>query len=275
MRKKKTWKLLRSKKALAIPVTYLILFVSLIAVIFATYSFAVVKISAKGTLLKTSVAKQNMQALDDAMHSVLWSPGALDIAYMDDCGSVFKTAPAAKNLIINITDDQTFHDIVFNNSVGKVFYELESSELGDDGLFIRGDSRAIVNQSASIMTQLYFSTDHGSEELTLCYRPSASVAFIGQVNEKPVNLIRIYIVNLNSSQNLVLSEKFYLKVTALNVTINARQYEFNSSVSSLALKAVFDDTLSSVRLPIVNNANGAFVNLEIVVCHIKIQPAGV
>jgi hypothetical protein len=268
-------KFLKSKKALAIPVTYLILFASLMAVISATYSFAIAKISAKGNLLKTSIAKQNMQAIDDTVHSVLWSPGASNVVYMDDCGGVFHTSPTAKNLIINFTDDQTFHDIVFNSSIGKVFYEVEPSELNDDGFFVRGDSRAIVSQSTSTMTQLYFSAGDNSKELTLCYRPSANAAFISIVDEKPLNLIRVYVINFNSSQNLVLREKFYLKVTAVNVVTATKQYEFNSSLSSLALKTAFDGTLSSVWLPVVSNANGTIVNLEIVVCNIKIQSAGV
>jgi len=275
LRKRHLGKLLLSKRALAIPVTYLILFVSLIAIISITYSFAVVKISARGAMLKASVAKQNMQTLDDAVRSVVWSFGASEVVYMDDCGGVFQTEPSAKHLIINFTDEQSFYDIVFNSSVGKAFYELEPSEFNYNGLFIRGDGRAIINQSAFTMTQLYVSAGDAAQELTLCYRPAATVASIGTSNGKPLNLIRIYIINLNSSQNLMLREKSHLKVTSLNVTTITRQYEFNASISSLALKAVFDGTSGTVWLPISSNQEGAVVNLEIVVCNVKIQRAEV
>jgi len=268
-------KFLQSKKALAIPVTYLILFASLIAIISVTYSFAIVKISARGALLKASVAKQNMQILDDAVRSVAWSYGASKVAYIDDCGGPFQTEPTAKNLVLNFTDEQTFYDIVFNSSVGKAFYELEPSESNYEGFYIRGDGRAIINQSSFTLTQLYVATGDNAKELTLCYRPSATAATIGTINGKPLNLIRIYIVNLNSSQTLMLREKFYLKITGVNVTTVTRQYEFNQSVSSLALKAVFDETTSIVRLPISSNAEGAFVNLEVVVSNIRIQKAEV
>ena len=268
-------KFLQSKKALAIPVTYLILFASLIAIISVTYSFAVVKISARGALLKASVAKQNMQVLDDAVRSVAWSFGASKVVYMDDCGGTFRTKPTAKNLVINITDEQTFYDIVFNSSVGKAFYTLEPSEFNYEGFYIRGDGRAIINQSSFTLTQLYVATGDDAKELTLCYRPSATAANIGTSNGKPLNLIRIYIVNLNSSQTLRLREKFYLKITGVNVSTVTRQYEFNQSVSSLALRAVFDETTSIVRLPISSNAEGAFVNLEVVVSNIRIQRAEV
>jgi hypothetical protein len=269
--KKNSRKFLLSKRALAIPVTYLILFVSLMAVISATYSYAIVKINARGALLKVSVAKQNMQTLDDAVHSVSWSFGASQVVYIDDAGGVFQTKPTAKKLAINFTDGQSFSYIVFNSPIGKAFYELESSEFNDDGLFVRGDSRAVINQSASNMAQLYFGTGNDAKELTLCYRPSATAAFIGTSNGKPLNLIRVYIINLNSSENLMLREKFYLKATAVSVTTFTRQYDFNVSVSSLALKAIFDGTLSTVWLPVSSSVEGAIVNLEIVVCNVKIQ----
>lgn len=266
---------LQSKKALAVPVTYLILFVSLMAIISVTYSFAVVKISARGGLLKASIAKQNMQLLDDAVCSVAWSFGASKVVYMDDCGGVFKTKPTARNLLLNFTDEQSFYDVVFNSSVGKVLYELEPSEFNEANLFIRGDDRAIINQSSSALTQLYVATGEDAQELVLCYRPMATVAMIGTSNGKPLNLIRVYIINLNSSQMLVLREKFYLKITAVSVTSTTTQYEFNSSISSLALKAIFDGVTNVVWLPISSNAEGAVVNLETVVCKVKIQRAEV
>jgi hypothetical protein len=262
---------LKSKTALAIPVTYLILFVSLIAVISATYSYAVVKISGRGAVLKASVAKQNMQVLDDAVRSGTWSYGASRIVYMDDCGGIFQTFPTAKKLVLNITDGQPFYDIVFNSSLGKAFYELEASAEDYDGLFVRGDYRAIVNQSAFTMTQLYFSAGNQAKELTLSFRPSATVATIGTSNGKPLNLVRVYVINLNSSQNLMLTQAFYLKATTSSVTTLTRQYEFNASVSSLSLKAVLDGTSTTVQLPISSNPAGAAVTLEIVLSNITVQ----
>jgi hypothetical protein len=268
-------KILKCRKALAIPVTYLILFASLIAVISATYSFAIVKIGSRGALLKASVAKQNMLALDDAVHSVAWNLGASSTVYMDDCGGTFQISPRAKSLTINFTDNHTFNDIVFNSSTGETFYTLEPSEANYDALFVRGDKRAIVNQSASTITQLYYLIGNDAEELTLGYRPSATATPIGTDDGKPSNLIRIYIINLNSSQNLMLTGKFYLKITAVSITTATRQYEFNGSISSIASKALLDGTSSTVQLPISSNTDGAIVSLEIVVCNIKIQTVGV
>ncbi|MEM2995434.1 MAG: hypothetical protein QXI91_05415 [Candidatus Bathyarchaeia archaeon] len=258
---------------MAVPVTYLILFVSLIMVISATYSYAVVRIGASGAILRSSVAKQNIQLLDNAVGFVAWSFGASQVVYMDDCGGVFHIEPTAKNLILNFTDEQTFYDIVFNSSVGKAFYELERVENYYDGFFFKGDGKPIINQSAHTLTQIYVESNSEAKLLTLCYRPLATAAVIGVSGGKPLNLIRINILNINSSQTLVLREKFYLKVASLNVTTSISQYEFNQPVASLALKVVFDGISGVVWLPISTVAEGAVVNLEIAVCNIQISRA--
>jgi hypothetical protein len=270
--KKQISSFLRSKRALAIPVTYLILFVSLITVISATYSFAVAKMSARGAVLRASVAKQNMQLLDDAVHSVAWGFGASEVVYMDDCGGDFQTATAAKRLVINLTDEQTFSDVLFNSSLGKAFYKLEASEFSYNNEFLRGDERTIINQSSFSTTQLYVATED-AKQLVLCYRPLVTAAVIGMSNGKPLNLIRIHVINLNSSQNLMISQKFYLKATARDVATATSQYEFNSSTASLAVKADLDGVTSVVWIPISSNSSGAVVTVEVVVSNVRIQEA--
>jgi hypothetical protein len=262
---------LRSKRAFTIPVTYMILFASLIALICLTYSFAIVKISARGAMLKASVAKQNMRTLDDAVHSVAWSFGASEVIYMDDCGGVFKTATIAKNLVLNLTDERTVKSLVFNSSIGEAFYELESSESSDYGLYMRGDERAIINRTSLSMTQLYVTAGVDTQNVVLCYRPRATVAYIGTTEGKPLNIVRVNIINLNSSQNLALREKFYLKTASESVTTATSRYLFNGTISSLALKATYDSTSTTVWLPISSNADGAIVDLEVTVCNVKLQ----
>jgi hypothetical protein len=235
------------------------------------------KISARGSLLKASVAKQNMMNLDDTVHSVAWSFEASEVIYMDDFGGTFRTAPATRHLTINFTDDKTFHDIVYSGYLGKCYSEFESSEVNyDDGFFFRGSSDAIINQSSRSITQLYMASTVNSQTIILSYRPFATIATIGTSDGKPLNLIRLYIINLNSSENRALTEKFYLKITSINVTtLNARQYEFNQSVSSLALESTLDGTSSVVWLPISSNQQGAIVDLEVDICYVKIMEANV
>jgi len=264
-------RLLRSKKAFAIPVTYMILFASLIALISLTYSFAIVKISTRGATLKASVAKQNMRILDDAVHSVAWSFGASEVIYMDDCGGAFKTATAAKNLVLNLTDERTVNSLVFNSPVGEAFYELEPSESSDYGLYMRGDDRAIINRTSSSMTQLYVTAGASTQNVVLCYRPLATVAYVGATGNKPLNVVRVNIINFNCSQSLTLREKFYLRATSTNVATVTNQYLFNGTISSLALKATYDGRSTTVWLPLASNAEGAVVDLEVAVCSVKLQ----
>jgi len=266
---------LKSKRALAIPVTYLLLFVSLMAIISMTYSFAVVKINSRGALLRASVAKQNMQFLDDAVHSVAWSFSASEVVYMDNCGGIFKTENTAKNLALNFTDEQTFYSVLFNSPVGRMYYKLDDSEFNEDGSYIRGDDRAVINQTAFTMTQLYVMTAGDAKQLVLSYRPLATAAAIGTSGGKPLNLIRVNVINVNSSANLSQQEKFYLKVTSVNVTTTKTRYEFNQSVSSLAIKSVFDGKETTVWLPISSISDGVVVDVEVDVCYITIQRAEV
>lgn len=266
---------LKSKRALAIPVTYLLLFVSLMAIISMTYSFAVVKINSRGALLRASVAKQNMQFLDDAVHSVAWSFSASEVVYMDNCGGIFKTENTAKNLALNFTDEQTFYSVLFNSPVGRMYYKLDDSEFNEDGSYIRGDDRAVINQTAFTMTQLYVMTADDAKQLALSYRPLATAAAIGTSGGKPLNLIRINVINVNSSANLSQQEKFYLKVTSVNVTTTKTRYEFNQSVSSLAIKSAFDGKETTVWLPISSISDGVVVDVEVDVCYVTIQRAEV
>jgi hypothetical protein len=266
---------LKSKRALAIPVTYLLLFVSLMAIISMTYSFAVVKINSRGALLRASVAKQNMQFLDDAVHSVAWSFSASEVVYMDNCGGIFKTENTAKNLALNFTDEQTFYSVLFNSPVGRMYYKLDDSEFNEDGSYIRGDDRAVINQTAFTMTQLYVMTADDAKQLVLSYRPLATAAAIGTSGGKPLNLIRVNVINVNSSANLSQQEKFYLKVTSVNVTTTKTRYEFNQSVSSLAIKSAFDGKETTVWLPISSISDGVVVDVEVDVCYITIQRAEV
>ncbi|MGB9960219.1 MAG: hypothetical protein ACPLKQ_06845 [Candidatus Bathyarchaeales archaeon] len=272
---KKLKKFVAAKRALALPVTYLILLGSLLVMISITYSFAVTRLGTWGATLKVSVARQNMQFLDEAVCNVAWNTGASKIVYMENCGGIFKTDPSAKRLIINLTDGQAFSAIVFNNTLGKAFYELESSAESYEGLFVKGDSRAIINQTAFTMTQLYFARSETSQQIVLSYRPMANALTVCASNGKPLNLIRIYIISLDESETLTMSGSFYLKVSALNTVSTAYRYEFNTPVSSLALKASLEGVQTTVWLPIESNVEGAYVTLEFLVCNVKIQRVNV
>ena len=263
-----------SKRGMAIPVTFLILFASLSLVISLTYYFAVSKINSKSQLLKVSAAKQGMLYLEDSIASVVWSRGSSQVYSFDDCRGKFMVEPEAKNLLINLTDG-SFYDVVFNSPVGKVAYELPPSESQADNLFLKGDNRVVVNQSTSTMTQLYVSLDAESPEITLCYRPLVSSTVIGSNDGKPVNTLRIYVISLNSSQSLTLQGNFYVEITCPNVTSSLRSYDFPYAITSLLVKVNFDGVSGEASLPVSSSAEGALVNVEIVECDIRLQRVGV
>ncbi|MBC7129684.1 hypothetical protein H5T51_00500 [Candidatus Bathyarchaeota archaeon] len=212
-----------------------------------------------------------MRELDNAIASIAWSFGASKTVYMEYCNGIFQIQPQSKILILNFTDRQTFSDIVFNSYVGSLIYTFKSLPESYDGVYVRGDSRSIINSSAYTISTLHFNGDINGQQLILRYRPMVTVADIGLTDGKPLNLIRIYVLSLNQSEQLTLTGNFYLRVTALNITSTGRQYVLNSGTASIALEATLDGVKTVVWLPITSNENGAIVNLEILVANVKVQ----
>jgi len=263
-----------SKRGMVIPVTFLMLFVSLSLIISLTYSLAVSRINSKSQLLKVSAARQGMLYLEDSIASVAWSPGSSQVYSFDDCGGKLRVEPEAKSLLINLTDN-SFYDVVFNSPVGKAVYELPPSESRTDNLFLKGDNRVIINQSTSTMTQLHISQGAEGPEITLCYRPLVSSTETGLSDGKPVNSLRIYVISLNSSQSLTIEGNFYLEISCLNVTSSLRSYDFSYQITSLLVKVNFDGVNGEVSLPVSSSTKGALVNVEIVTCNIRLRRVGV
>ncbi len=274
MRKEKARKqysrLCPSKRAMAIPITFFMLFVSLMLIITATYYVAMTRISAQGQVLNFSAAKQSMIALEKNIEAVLWSPGASQIYYVDDFGGNLEIMPTAKILLLNLTDNN-FSDAILNSPIGEVVYQLSYVEPGSSGLFLEGDARAIVNSSSATMSQLQLSTGETAQEISLAYRPLASSMVTGSSGGKPVNTVRIYAINMNLSQSLSLPGGFYLKATCVSVTSTTRSYNLSYAISSIQVKTVFDSVNGTVSLPISSNVPGAVVNVELIACNVQLQ----
>lgn len=259
---------------MAVPVTYLILFCSLLAIVSATYAFAIRQVSVSGAAFGVAVAKQNMQCLDEAVQLVAWNTGAAKTVFMEDCGGVFQVQPNAKNIVLRLTDGGGFSSEVFNGLVGKALYTFNALPESQEGLFVRGDGRAIVGQGVSTMTQLYFARNGSLQQLVLCYRPMATALAASLSSGKPVNIIRIYILNVSALQPLMLSGSFKPKVSTVNVASTVQSFTFDWAVSSLAVEAYSEGVQTTLRLPIESTVEGAVINLETYVCHINIQVVG-
>jgi hypothetical protein len=261
----------QAKKALAIPATFLILFVSLLGVISITYYFAVERVNAGSQALKVSMAKQNMNSLDENVLSVLWQPGSSQIMEFGDCGGTLNVQSSSNLLIINITDNVEIADTLFNANVGQTIYELPYSESADTGLFLKGDSRVILNQSGPPVTQLQIRSGTERAEILLRYRLVTSSTTSGEESNQTINDLRIYIVNLNGSQNIGLMGEVPLRISCSNVEKTVKTYNVTYQTTALAVAAILGGTQGQITVPISSDTNGAIINVELVVCKVTIE----
>jgi len=256
---------------LAIPVTFLILFVSMLGVISITYYFAIERVNAGSQVLKVSMAKQYMDSLDDSVLSVVWQSGSSRTMVFGDCGGALNVQPSSNPLIINVIDGSTISDTVFNASVGQTIYELPYSESADTGLYLKGDSRVTMNQSGSVITQLYIQNGLEHPEILLRYRIVTSATTSGIENNKTVNNLRIYVVNLNSSQDIGVMGEIPLRISCKDIENTLTTYNISYQPTSLTVAASLGGIDGQVSIPISSTAYGAIINVKLVVSNVKIE----
>jgi hypothetical protein len=256
-------------KALAIPMTFLILLVSMLCMISVTYYFAVGKVNDRTTALKISTAKQEMLTFSQDTVPLLWQPGSACTFEFSDSGGKLNVQPNNNTLTVNVTGPSV-SSVLFNETVGQVTYELPYSGSADTGVYLIGDGRSIVNQSGSILTQLGIVNGESHPEIQLRYRPTVSYTTAGLEAGKTVNNIRVYIVNLNASQEFGLYGKLPVKATCLNTQISATTYTVTSTVQSLTFTATLDGTTGQVSIPIETTSSGAVINIQLVQSNIQI-----
>jgi predicted transcriptional regulator len=264
-------RLCHSEIGLAIPVTFLILFVSMLGVISVTYYFAIERVNADSQSLKVSMAKQAMTSLDESMLSVLWRPGSSRTMKFGDFGGQLDVQPLSNWLVVNITDNNGVADTIFNSSVGQTAYELPYSESADTGLYLKGDSRVLVNQSGLPVTQLYITNGAEHPEILLRYRLVASSTISGIEDNQAINDLRIYVVNLDASQNIELMGEVPLRISCSGVETTVRTYNVTYQSTALTIVASLDGVQGQVAIPISSDTNGAIINVQLVVCNVTIE----
>ena len=261
----------RSRRALTIPATFMILFVSMLGVVSITYYFAVEKVNTRSTALKISTAKQDMIAFEETLRSTLWQPGSARTFEFADSGGELNVEPSANVLVINVTDNNQVADTIFNESIGQVFYALPYSETPDIGLFLKGDSRTVVDQSGSVMAQLYVRRGAAHPEVLLRYRPTVSYVSAGVENDKAVTNLRVYVVNLNGSDAIAMFGKVPLKTSCVTTKVTTVTYDLSYAPESLLVNSVLDGTAGRVSIPVSSTASGAIINVETVLCDVTIE----
>jgi hypothetical protein len=258
----------RSKAALAIPVTFLILFVSTLGIIAVTYYYSIQRIDARNVILKDSMAEQDISSLDKALSSVLWQPGSSRTLQIDDYGGEVLVQPSTNLLFINVTDNNGIPHTVFNATVGEILYELPYSETADTGLFLKGDSRSIINQGGSAMTQLYIRNGQEHIEIALHYRPIVSAVTYVNEDNTTVNDVRVYVVNLNSSQDIDSMGEVPLVISCTKVEDIVTTYNVSYPTGTFAINASLDGVQGQVSVPI---SGGGEVYFELIISDVKVE----
>ena len=261
---------LHSRAALALPVTFLILFVSTLSIISFTYAFSVERVNSQGQTLKVSTAKQNMLSLDDAVLSTVGQPGSSSTFDLTDSGGQTSIQPTSNVLTVSINSSEV-QETIFDSAIGKVVYDLPYSRSSQIGCYLKGDSRTIANQSGASTSQISIESGVEHPEIQLRYRPSVTYAAAGLENGKTVNNIRVYIVNLNSSDPMALFGDLPLQISCIETQLTSSNYEVSSASGDLTVTSVLDGASGSVSVPITSTLEGAVIHLETVISNVSIQ----
>ena len=259
----------RAKKGLATPVSLSFLLFSFTLLTVTTYYFVMSSVDTKANKVSFVAAKNAMLSLESSIKAIVWSPGSSAVQHFKDYHGKFEVEPDARRLIINLTFDSSTYT-VFNSSIGLVKYEMPPADVNQVGWFLRGDKRVIINQSFAGTAQMYIENGENSQELRLGYRPLA-VSYQESQDGSTVNVVRIYIINLNSSESLWFKGSFRVKARCLNVTVDSRSYNFSGGVSSVIVRASVDGDEGTVTLPLSSSGSFTLVRVEVLVCNIRLE----
>jgi len=273
--KNKCAKFLKSKKALALPMTYLILFVSTLLLISVTYVFAVQQVNSQKQSFDVVTAKQDMTSLDNDVLSVVSQPGSAATLDFRDSAGQLNIQPSSNNLTISITDNNGITATIFNAATGQVVYDLPSSTSPDLGFYLEGDSSTITNQSGSSLSQLYISSGFQGPQIQLGYRPLVAYSTAGMENGQAATDIRIYIVNLNSSDPFALQGELPLKISCVSTQLTTETYHVSDASGSLAITSQLNGFTGSLSIPISSTSSGSIINVEIVTSNVSIDRGAV
>ena len=258
-----------SKRALALPITFLILLASTLSIVSVTYYFAVERISTQSQTLKVSTAKQNFLSFDNAVVSTLWQPGSSTTFEVPDSGGTTNIQPANNTLTISVYDNASIDETIFNSSIGQINYALPFSSW-PSGLYFEGDSRTITNQSGSPISQLFLANNGQGPQIQLQYRPLVTYASGETINGQEVTNVRIYIVSLNGSDTVALQGKLPFKIACTSVQSTTNSFQISNQPESFSIAAQLNGANGSVSIPIPSTSDGSIINLETVISNIAI-----
>jgi len=261
-----------SRGGLTTPVSTLIIFVSLTLTVSSLYYLATIRVGAQRSDLKFTAAEEKMLELGSSIESIAWSPSSSEVLSFSNYGGSLRVEPRSRRLILEATIGSSTYTLL-NITIGRAVYEMPSSKESLCSSYLRGDDRAIVNKSTSIMSQIYITIGSEGEDLIVGYRPLVSSSTGGLADGRRINNIRIYVINLNASEELTLPGEFHTGVRCEGVSSSLHTYNAYS-VSCVSVAATLEGARGSVLIPIENGPEGAQIRFEVVICSIRLMEVG-
>jgi hypothetical protein len=255
---------------LAAPVSLLLILFSLTLVSTIAYTYSLNHLENRKEDLKLYAAEEKMLDVEEAVSGAAWSPGSARTLVFSDYGGQLRVEPSANHLQLNVSMGGSEYT-VFDSDTGRFVYGLPSTVIGHFGKWLRGDLRAIVNQSSAYQAVMRVETGDERQELTARYRPLVSSSLGDLDSGRRVNHIRIYIVNLNASQAIESGGEFHIRVLCDNVTARIYSYDLDPTIMKVSVTADLDGVERTVEVPLTVGASGSTVSVEVVVSSIKIE----
>jgi hypothetical protein len=259
-----------TRRGLAAPVSLLLIVFSLTMVSTVAYNYAMKQINQRKEDLKLVAAEEKMLDLEEAITSTAWTPSGSRTLAFSDYGGELRVEPSANPLQVNVTLGLS-NGTVYDSDTGRFIYELPSTILGQAGQWIRGDRRAIVNQSTAYQAQMSIVIGSEYQELVSRYRPLVSSSVGGMSSGRRINNLRIYVINLNSSETLESGGEFHVKVTCTDVTTSLGSFNGTASDTVMSVTASLDGATWTISVPISVGVSGSSVQVEVVVSNVMIQ----
>jgi len=257
------------ERGLATPVSMLIIFFSLTFASTIAYHFAITRVDAKKEDLKFVAVQEKILGLDEAISSIVWSPGSSRIIAFSDYGGEFRVEPNGSHLELKLLMNGS-NDTVFNHSIGRFLYKLQYASSNAADTWLRGDQRVIVSSGSSQQSRVRIELGDEGKELVVDYRPLVSWSLGGMMDGRRINNIRIYVISLNRSQSIVGNGEFYVKAYCSEIFSEVKAYNLTSSVISVDLMATLNGSVGTVEVPITSGPSGSTVRVETLVCRIEL-----
>ena len=253
------------------PVTFLILLSSTLSIVMVTYYFSVERLNSQSQDLQVSASKQNLVSLDNVILSTMGQPGSSETFDLSDSGGLISIQPSTNVLTVTANDNSSIDETIFNASIGQLTYELPSSSSMETGVYLEGDSQTITNQSGASSSQLFITETLQGPEIQLQYRPTVTYVVCGLHNGQAVTNIRIYLVNLNSSDPINSQGELPLQISCTSTQLTTQTYDVSSQSESLTITSALNGASGSVSIPMATTSLGAQINVETVISNVSIQ----